>query len=356
MPELTMTSRERVIRAIHRRPTDVIPVGPFLFDIAASYHGVTVGEFAVDGRLMGEAQVALQKELGQDIVFVGLDNYYIAAGFGCRINIPEDETPNMAEPAVERLRDVYRLEVPDPHTDGRMPVMLEATRYVRDALGDSICIRTPGTGPFALASYLVGTEDFLLEVGLAEAGAPEADPDAIHHALGLAADALIAFGKACWDAGADLLHCGDSLASCDMISPAQYERWAFPYQKKVIRAWRDHGARTLLHICGDSTRVLDSYAATGAHVVEIDHKVDLALAKERIGDRTCILGNVDPVATLLFGRPDDARTASENCIAVARRGGAYILGSGCMVPRTAPLENLRAMVDTARSHENRWDR
>ncbi len=352
LPKLTMTSRERVIRAINRQPTDVIPVAPFMFDLAATYYGVSVGEFAVNGRVMADAQLALQKELDQDVIFIGVDNYYIAAGFGCQIDIPDDEIPHLAEPAVESIADVYKLRAPNPQTDGRMPVMLEATRRVREVLGDSICIRTPGTGPFALASYFIGTQEFLVEVGLAEAGLPEASPDAIHYALNLAAEALIEFGKACWDAGSDLLHCGDSLASCDMISPAQYEKWAFPYQKKVIEAWKEYGARTLLHICGNSTKVLDLYAATGADVVEIDHKVDLAHAKKRIGDRTCLLGNVDTVSALLLGSPDDVRQASEKCIEAAAAGGAYMLGSGCMISRSTPVENVKAMVEVARSHAN----
>ncbi|MDQ4078749.1 MAG: uroporphyrinogen decarboxylase family protein, partial [Chloroflexota bacterium] len=315
-----------------------------------------VGEFATDGRVMADAQIALQRELGQDVIFVGVDNYYIAAGFGCKIDIPDDEIPHLAEPAVDRLEDVYSLKVPDPLTDGRMPVMLEATRRVREVLGDEICIRTPGTGPFALASYFIGTQNFLVEVGLAEADLPDANPDAIHHALDLAAEALIAFGIACWDAGADLLHCGDSLASCDMISPRQYIKWAFPYQKKVIQAWKAYGARTLLHICGNATKVLEWYADTGADVVEIDHKVDLAYAKQAIGDRTCLLGNVDTVAPLLLDTPDEVRAASEKCIQDAASGGGYMLGSGCMVPRTTPIENVKAMVDVARTHRNdRWN-
>ncbi len=68
-------------------------------------------------------------------------------------------------------------------------------------LGDEVAIRTPGTGPFALASYFVGTQDFLIEVGMAERELPGSEPDAIHRALELAAEALIAFGKACFDAG-----------------------------------------------------------------------------------------------------------------------------------------------------------
>ena len=352
MPSLSLSSRERVMRTLDHQPTDVIPVAPFMFDLAAVWYGISVGKFATDGEAMARAQLALYEELGQDVIFIGSDNYYIAEGFGCKAHIPDDEIPHLDVPAVKSLDDVYSLEVPDPLTDGRMPVMLEATRRVKEAVGDTVTIRTPGTGPFALASYFIGTQEFLVEVGLAEAGLPEANPEAIHHALNLATDALIAFGQACFDAGSDILHCGDSLASCDMISPKQYEKYAFPYQKKVIEAWQAYGARTLLHICGDSSKVLHLYAETGADIVEIDHKVDLAYAKQIIGDKTCLLGNVDTVSALLLGSPDKVRQASEACIAAAAQGGRYMLGSGCMVPRPTPVENVKAMIEVARSHPN----
>ncbi|MCO6450244.1 MAG: uroporphyrinogen decarboxylase family protein [Caldilineales bacterium] len=349
---MSMDSRQRVMRTFDRQPTDVIPVTPFMFDLAATVYGIQVGEFASSGSKMAAAQLALHAELQQDVIFIGADNYYIAEGFGCVAGMPVDEIPHLEKPAVSDLDEVYGLKVPDPLTDGRMPVMLEATRLVRAAVGDSVAIRTPGTGPFALASYFIGTQKFLVEVGRADRGQAKGRPEAIHHALDLAADALIAFGKACFDAGSDILHCGDSLSSCDMISPAQYERWAFPYQQKVIRAWKDYGAKTLLHICGDSTKVLHLYAETGADVVEIDFKVDLGYAKSVIGDKTCIMGNVDTVSALLLGTPEKVRQASIDCIAKAAHGGGYFLGSGCMVPRTTPLANVKAMIDVARATPN----
>jgi uroporphyrinogen decarboxylase len=352
MTTLNMSSRERVLRAIARQPTDVIPAAPFMFDLAAVYHGISIGEFASSGKAMAEAQLALHRELDQDVIFIGSDNYYIAEGFGCQTDIPDDEIPHLKVPAVESLKDVYSLKVPNPLTDGRMPVMLEATRRVREAVGDQVAIRTPGTGPFALASYFIGTQNWLVEVGLAQAGDPDSNIDAIHHALNIAADALIAFGKACVDAGSDILHCGDSLASCDMISPRQYEEFAWPYQRKVIQAWKEYGARTLLHICGNSSKVLHLYAATGADIVEVDYKVKMAFAKEKIGNQTCLLGNVDTITALLLGTPEDVRDQAETCIAEAASGGGFMLGSGCMTPRDAPLENVKTLVSVARSHSN----
>jgi uroporphyrinogen decarboxylase len=341
-----MTSRELLIRTLERRPTDRVPVGPMMLDLGATVIDAPVGIFCTDPEVMARGQLALQERVGQDVIFVGCDNYYIAEGFGCVAELPRDETPHLAKAPLESISDVGDLRLPDPLTDGRMPVMLEATRLVRKAVGDEIAIRTPGTGPFALASYFVGTQEFLIEIGMAKAEMPGSDPEAIHRALDLAADALIAFGRACVDAGADLLHCGDSLASCDVISPADYAEWAFPYERKVIQAWKETGAKTLLHICGDSTRVLDLYAKTGADVIEVDHKVDLALAREIVGDRASVIGNVDPVTVLLQGTTERVRAAADACLA-AGSGGGYVLGSGCVVPRITPLENVRAMVEAA---------
>ena len=228
--------------------------------------------------------------------------------------------------------------------------MLEAIRSVRQMVGDDVAIRSPGTGPFALASYFLGSQQWLFEVALVEADMPEANESAFRTALELATQALIAFGKACIDAGADILHCGDSLASCNVISPETYRRFAMPYQQRVFRAWKNDGAAAcLLHICGDSTRVLDSYAETGADVIEIDHAVDMQVAKRMVGNRAALMGNLHTVTDLLRGDPQQVRRAASACIAKGGQGSGYVLGSGCIVPRHTPLCNLLEMVRVARS-------
>ncbi len=304
--------------------------------------------FAACASAMVKAQLVLHEIVGQDVIAVGSDNYYIAEGFGCRTTDDENEIPALDTPAAAKLADVLDLEVPDPQSDGRMPLMLEAIRLVRKAVGDEVAIRSPGTGPFALASHLLGSNTWLCEVGMAEAGMPEANEAALHHALGLATDALIRFGKACWDAGADIIHCGDSLASCDVISPGTYRRYAFPYQQRVFQAWKEHGIGvSLLHICGNSTKVLDLYADTGADILEIDNMVDLGFAKRAVGERATIMGNVHTVTQLLEGTPESVRSASQHCIDQAGANGGFILGSGCIVPRRTPIENVIEMVRVA---------
>lgn len=345
-----LTSRERVVRAVRRQPTDCVAAMPYMYDIAAVTAGVPLLDFYTDPEAMVRAQLALHDKVGQDVIAIGADNYYIAEGFGCETSRGNDEVPALLNPPCTTLDGVFDLEVPDPFKDGRMPVMLEALRLARQAVGDEVALRSPGTGPFALASYFVGSEQWLMEVALVEAELEGANEAALHHALDLAAEALIRFGKACWDAGADILHCGDSLASCDVISPHTFERFSYPYLKKVFQAWTDYGIdRKLLHICGNSTKVLDLYASTGADMVEIDNVVDLGVAKQLIGDRVAIVGNVHTVEELLQGTPETVRASAQRCIDQAGAGGGFLLGSGCIVPRYSPLENVQEMVRVAHS-------
>ena len=346
---MTFTSRERVVRTIRGLQTDCVAVAPYMYDIAVVAADVSLLDFYTRAEVMAKAQLALHELVDQDVIAIGSDNFYIAEGFGCQTTRAEGELPALAKPAVDSLADVFDVEAVDPYSDGRMPMMLEAIREVRKAVGDEVAIRSPGTGPFALASYLIGTHQWLCEIGMCQAGMQEANEMAIRHALEVASESLIRFGKACWDAGADIIHCGDSLASCDMISPQTYQRFAQPYQQRVFRAWKEHGiTSSLLHICGNSTQVLELYADTGADLVELDSMVDLAVAKQRIGDRVTLVGNVHTVNDLLHGTPAMVRAASEQCIQKALGGHGFILGSGCIVPRHTPIENLREMVRVAR--------
>ena len=149
-------------------------------------------------------------------------------------------------------------------------------------------------------------------------------------------EALVAFATACIEAGAHLVQAGDSLASLDMISPATYRKWAWPAERRFFATINplaeSHGAATLLHICGNMSAVLESMADTGAHILELDHKVSLGTAKERVGDRVCLMGNLDPVELLWRGKPEAVGLAARQAIADAGSGGGFILGSGCEVP------------------------
>ncbi|HXP63328.1 MAG TPA: uroporphyrinogen decarboxylase family protein [Dongiaceae bacterium] len=346
-----MTSLDRIRCAARRQPVDRVPVAPYMGNHGARVAGVPLGEYCRSGRLMAEAQYRAWQIYGQDAVVAQSDNYYIAEGFGVEVEHYLDGTPTLKTPAISGLDGIQSLRVPDPHKDGRMPVYLEAIRRLAEMTRGEVAVRAPGTGPFSLASHLMGTEKFLIELALAEREPGGPAECSLKRLLELTTEALIAFAKACLEAGAHLVQAGDSLASLDMISPASYRKWAWPAERRFFEAInplaQQHGAATVLHICGNMTSVLELMADAGAHILELDHKVSLSAARERVGHRVCLMGNLDPVELLWRGSPAAVNCAAAQAI-MDTGGRGFILGSGCEVPVEAPRENIKALIGAAR--------
>jgi len=347
-----MNARERLLTAAHGGMPDRVPVAPYMGNHAARVAGIRIGDYCRSGELMAKAQFHAWQIYGQDAVVAQSDNYYIAEGFGVEVEHHEDSTPTLKTPAIRSLQEIERLRVPEPTTDGRMPVYLDAIRRLAAVTRGAVAVRAPGTGPFSLAGHLMGAECFLLELALADRKPGGPAEQALRHLLDLTTEALIRFAKACLEAGADVVQAGDSLASIEMISPGMYRKWAWPAERAFFRAIRPiadgRGAACLLHICGDMTPVLEDMAASGAHILELDHKVGLREARQRLGPGICLMGNLDPVECLWRGSAADAGDAARKAMADAGQR-AFILGSGCEVPVAAPPENLHAMIAAAQS-------
>jgi len=350
-----MNSLERVLSALSGTPPDRVPVGPFVGAAAAPLVNASLREYYTDGSVIARAQHALWQAVGHDILVTAADTYYIAEAFGLKTTYHEHALPTVVEPLLPTLEEADALRLPDPETDGRMPVYLRALEELRDRTDGQVALRGTGTGPFSLAAYLLGEQSFLtLLADLAGGERSDEDRRLLHRLLELMADTTAAFLRAQVDRGVHLAYMGDSLASAEMISPTMYREFALPYHQKVFAAVKAHAAArgrtvfTLLHICGANQPSLAACAETGADLIEIDHKVPLAEARKLAGPEVSLIGNLDPVQTLLLGTPEDVFVKARQAIREA--GGAegrFILGSGCFVPPGTPLVNLRQMVAAA---------
>jgi uroporphyrinogen decarboxylase len=347
-----MSSAERIKKAVLGEQPDCVPVAPYMGNFGARLAGVPIDRYCRSAKLMADAQYRAWQLCGQDVLVAQSDNYYIAEGFGLAVDHHPDSTPTPRRPLIENPTDIQSLAVPDPRADGRMPVYLEAIERLAQKVEGEAIIRAPGTGPLSLAGHLVGTQSFLTWLGLLEIEPSQNTEKALNDLLQLTTRALIDFALACLDAGARIVQAGDSLASSDMISPAMYRKWAFPFERQFYSAVNARCAEvdgfSLLHICGDNSKVLKDMADTGAMIVEIDSKVKLDLAKSEIGDRVCLMGNLDPTTVLLQGTTALVEEAARQAISDAGEGGGFILGSGCEVPPATPLENIKTMVRVAR--------
>jgi uroporphyrinogen decarboxylase len=346
-----MKPRDCVLAAGHLQPPERVPVTPYAGNVAARLTGTPVDRYCSSLQHLVSAQLEAQRMIGHDMVVAQSDGYYMAEGFGLTTRQRDNDTPVPVGPLLDAVSDVSRLRTPDPLTDGRMPLYLEAVKALRREVGDRLAVRATGTGPFSLAGHLLGTEKFVMQLAVLEIEPDPAVEQAIKTLMSICTETTARFALRALEAGADVVQIGDSLASLDMISPTLYRRWALPHERmffeQVRPAAEARGGLGLLHICGDTTEILPDMAATGAHILEVDWKVDLAGAACAVDRRVALMGNLDPSAVLLAASPEAvARSARSAIGAAAGESGGFLLGSGCEVAPDTPLQNLRAMAQS----------
>lgn len=349
-----MNSYERMCAALTHQVPDTVPVAPFLGVHTAIMAGIPVGKYLTDENAMFEAQSIALEDYDQDAVLVNGDNYYIAEGFGVQTTHYENATPTFLKPAVDDVFHAECLQVPDPYRDGRMPVYLGALKQLAEKYKYKKFIRGCGTGPFSLASHLVGTEKFLNDVIDAVYLEDTDKFRCIRQLMEKSCEALLAFTIAELSCGADMVQCGDSLASLSVISPPIYEQIVLPYEKRFVQELqpylKKYHAFTILHICGNTELLWPHYIEAGFDCTEIDYKCDIGKAKAALENQVAIQGNIDPSSVLLLGTPEKVRQTVETCIENAASHCGFILGSGCDIAPFTPKENMRMMVKTAREY------
>ena len=231
-----------------------------------------------------------------------------------------------------------RLKIPDPLGGGRMHNGIQALALFKERVGRELLVEGWVEGPIAEAADLRGINTLMLDFF--------DDPGFVRDLFAFVVEMELCFAREQIAAGADLIGIGDAAAS--LVGPQLYEEFVWPYEKQLVDGIHAMGGRTRLHICGNTRKILRGMGRLGCHVVDLDFlaPVDEVLAQM---ETQIIVGNVDPVRVVRDGTPAQVTAAVAACHRQA--GPRFIVGAGCEVPRDTPDENLRAMVEYARTHQ-----
>ena len=124
-----------------------------------------------------------------------------------------------------------------------------------------------------------------------------------------------------------------------------YREFEWGYAKRLVERLQAVDILLAYHICGNTTRIVEDMTATGAAVLELDYKCDLAKIKAATAGKTTILGVIDPSGVLAFGTPDLVAEKVREELAVLAPGGGLILGPGCALAPETPPENVHALIE-----------
>ena len=332
-----LTSYERFKRRLGGEPVDRTPNFNIMMTFAAHFINQPLSRYYQEFRILAEANLAVQEAFDLDILQVISDPYREAADFGLQVSFPEDDLPIAKDPLLMDPKDLAKLKSPESGSGQRMSDRLEAIRYLRERQGGQVPIMGWVEGALAEAVDLRGVNNLLLDLTVR--------PDWVYELLEQIVDVEIEFAKAQVEAGADIIGLGDAIAS--QISPKMYQEFALPYEKRIFDAVHEVGGVARLHICGDTTHLLDEMPKSQGDIIDIDWMVDIDQAREAFAGSAALCGNFDPVAVMLQGNPNLVMQAVLDC---QNRGGTnYFSAAGCEIPDQTPAKNLLAQAEILRA-------
>jgi hypothetical protein len=195
------------------------------------------------------------------------------------------------------------------------------------------------------ASCLFGIQDLIMETF--------EDPVWVHELLKILLERKKAFINSIPNAKYDLLELGGGDASTTVISPKIFREFVAPYDSVLIDLAHQNGQRVTYHTCGGMMPILEDIAEMNPDAMETFTPVDmggdvrLAEAKERIGDRVCMIGSFDQFHFFTGSTPEETRAEVRRCFEAAGSNGGFILSPSDHF-FDADIELIRAFADEAK--------
>ncbi len=337
-----LSSYERVMIALDGGIPDRVPVMPLVQYWTAKQVGFNMKELLNNVEKNVYSQYYCARECGYDVVkdFGGI--HAESEAMGSKLEIYEDSTPSIKEYFIEDYsKDMDNLKVLNPYKDGRLPLILEGVKRLKELCEGNIAVKCYLQAPFRHAAMLRGNQiyrDILKK------------KENLKQLLEITTYSQIIYGTALVYAGADIIMLSDPTSSGDILSREQWLEWGFKYTKRVVKELKkNNNIKVILHICGDTGDRLDTFPELGIDGISLDQRVNLSRAKEIIGDRICIIGNVNPT-NILENTEEEIKQESIECIQKAGQNGNFILSSGCGVPPNSPMCNIKAMVKASKEY------
>ena len=284
------------------------------------------------------AEVTIQPVdiLGVDAAILFSDILIPLEAMGLTLEFHENRGPVFPDPVRDQL-SVDHLIIPEPveHLD----FVLETIRILRRELAQKVPLIGFAGAPFTLATYLIegGTSKFFFNTKKMMFSEPE-----LYGALLEKITACTSlYLKAQAAAGAQALQIFDSWAG--VLAPEDFARYALPYVQRIIADLKDVTDVPIIYFANNGATLLALSKTTGADVLGLDWRVDIAKAVEQLGPDVSVQGNLDPIALLLPEKELRERVAKILAGATKARGHICNLGHG--IHQFTPPAQAKLFID-----------
>ncbi len=282
---------------------------------------------------LAAASVYFQNSFDFDLIKVTPTSSFCIKDWGVRdrwTGNPEG-TRDYTERVVHHAEDWAALRVLEPD-QGHLGAQIECLKLINAAFLQETPVIQTIFSPMSQAKNLAGPDNLLIQM--------RQNPEALHAGLQRITETTIRFLEAAIKTGIDGIFYAIQHAQYGLLSEAEFEAFCRPYDLKILKAasglWLN-----MLHLHGSAVMfdaVLDYPSAViNWHDRETFPSLHEALARSE----GAVCGGLRQWETMVLGTPEQVRIEAKDAIAQTD-GQRFILGTGCVLPTTAPYGNIMA--------------
>jgi uroporphyrinogen decarboxylase len=328
-----MTGKQRMIAALEHRETDRIPRfwqcfwDEFLVEWRKHHPGTDIMRHFGNDMLVVVADETMWPTTAGVIRDDG-DERIVRNGWGQVQRLRGDaHFSETIEVAITERVDPDAIVFDDPLLDSRYE-----KRFHDDALQDEWFLFCKTGGPYLRSAFLRGEEQFWVDI--------MDDPGWVRAFVDRVTDHLTAIGVESirrWGMGETGIAIYDDVAANwgPFVGADMYEQFFLPPLRRMVKAYRDAGARFIMHHSdGNVLPLLDMWIDAGIDAinpVEYRSGMDAVKLREKYGNRLTMIGGLDNCSILPRGDRTQVRDHVLHLLE-AGRGGGYVIGPHSIGP------------------------
>jgi len=341
---MTDTQWNELKAVVHGELLSPLPVG-FIIDSPwlPNWYGISILDYFSNDQLWLDANLKAINDFPEAMFLPGFWAEYGMCGepsaFGARSAFPVNEFPH-AFPCIFNPEKIRNLDAPDPEKDGLGPLMLNRLKLNEPRIEEAgHRIRfSVSRGPLNIASYLMGTTDFMMAL--------MTHPAESHLLIRKITDYLQGFHdhqKEMFPSIEGILMLDDIIG---FISQDQFMEFGLPYFKELYD--RDLPIRFLHNdaSCMESVQFLPEM---GVNIFNMGFDTDLNQLKDLTRNQVTMLGNIPPRDVLASGSPGEVREATQNLLKSLKDHSRVVFSVGGGMPPGVSSENLAIFIDTVKN-------
>lgn len=342
---------DRYLRALLKQPVDKTPVwvmrqaGRYL----PEYREVRAkaGDFMTlcsTPEMACEVTLQPLRRYDLDAAIIFSDILTIPDAMGLGLHFVTGEGPKFST-TIQTPADIKKLTVPD--MEDSLGYVMDAIRLTRREIDGKVPLIGFSGSPWTLACYMVeggSSKDFAKVKGMMFD-----TPDQMHALLDVLADSVIAYLNAQINAGAQSIMLFDTWGG--LLSPENYTAFSLAYMEKIVaglqRQAEGREVPVTLFTKGGG-QWLEKMAATGVNGLGLDWTTDIAQARQRVGDKVTLQGNMDPC--VLYASGDRVEQEVIKILDGFGKGTGHVFNLGHGIHPTVDPENMARLVEAVHQH------